>query len=148
MVPFVEPRQRFVDCAGPMRKRLRRRGRCGQAFAESALALFCFVVMLAGLIDGGALLLEQNFVSWAAGEGARYAMVHGATEESVSRYVKGLAVAIPRPDALTVTATWPERNERGRIVRVSVRCLYRPITSLLLPDRVSVTGVSEMPVRE
>ncbi|MGH9666110.1 MAG: TadE/TadG family type IV pilus assembly protein [Bryobacteraceae bacterium] len=130
------------------------RRRRGQTVMESALAVLCFALLLFGMVDCGALVLEKNFVSWAAGEGARYAMVRGAsakapaTGESVSSFVKKLAVAIPRPDALSVTTTWPAGNGPGRMVRVSVRCLYRPMTTLALPESISLSGTSETIIRQ
>ncbi len=132
----------------------RRRGEQGQTMLESALVLIPFLLLIFGSIEFGAALFAANFVSYAAGEGARYAIVHGsaspspATATAVSAYVKGLAVGIPGANALTVTTTWPTDNKPGSLVKVKVQYNYQPMTMLAFQNAIPLHAESQMVIRQ
>lgn len=91
---------------------------------EFALVLIGFLTLLFGLLDFGRALYVYNFVSYAARDGVRYAMVRGAScttfttacptkldGSGVTNYLE--TTVLPpgiNPSALTLTTTWPGGN--------------------------------------
>src|SRR5437660_8183268 len=57
----------------------RARTQKGSALMESAFVFTAFMVIIFGIMDWGRMMLANNFVSYAAREGARYAIVHGSS---------------------------------------------------------------------
>jgi Flp pilus assembly protein TadG len=89
----------------------------GQALVETAVSLTILLTLVFGLINVGMALYSYNFVSEAAREGSRYAMVRGssctspctaATAASIQTYVQSLGYPGLNPSNLTVTTTWPD----------------------------------------
>jgi Flp pilus assembly protein TadG len=50
----------------------------GQTIVETAIALAILLVMIIGLVEGGLLFYTYHYVSYAARQGSRYAMVRGS----------------------------------------------------------------------
>lgn len=120
---------------------------------ESALIFLVFSLAVFGTIDFAMLALASNFVAYGAGEGARYAIVHGSASGSavdaddVQTYVRGLAVGLTTNN-INVTTTWPVNNNPGSLVTVTVTYSYQPIMFLALKSSIPLTGYSQMVIRQ
>ena len=111
---------------------------------EFALVLICFLTLLFGLLDFGRALYVYHFVSYAARDGTRFAIVRGAScktfttacpaaASDVTNYLE--TTVLPpgiNPTAMTVTTTWPggnpgctdttqPYNSPGCVVKVNVK---------------------------
>lgn len=62
----------------------RLRGEQGSTLVEIALTFFMLTTVVFGIIAFGMMIFAWNFISDAAREGTRYAMVHGSTCEDSS----------------------------------------------------------------
>jgi Flp pilus assembly protein TadG len=91
-----------------------RRGERGQALVEIGFCSVLLLMLLFGSIELSLAAYSYHFVSAAAREGTRYAMVRGsgctdagcpATPSSIQNYVRGLGFPGINPSAMTVTAT-------------------------------------------
>jgi Flp pilus assembly protein TadG len=91
-----------------------RRGERGQALIEIGLCSALLMMLVFGSIELSLALYSYHFVSAAAREGIRYAIVRGATctdadcpatPATIQTYVRGLGYPGINPNALTVTAT-------------------------------------------
>lgn len=92
------------------------RGQEGSALVEFALASAILFVMLFGIIGGCLALYTFNFVSDAAREATRWAVVRGASctaldhcgasSADVQTYVQGLGYPGMTASNLTATASW------------------------------------------
>jgi Flp pilus assembly protein TadG len=133
---------------------MRTRPERGQAIIESALILLAFCVVIFGAMDFALLAMASNFVSYAAGEGARYAMVHGTASGSptdgaaVQTFVRGLAAGIPNASAIEVNTTWPVDQNPGSPVKVSVTYSYQPMVLLAIKTAIPVSSQSQMTIRQ
>ncbi len=96
----------------------------GAAMVEFAVACAVFSLLLLGIVEFGLAAWQKNSVAADAREGARYAIVRGATSprvatpESVTAYVKtktSLDAA-----GLRVYTTWSPNNMHASYVTVSV----------------------------
>jgi Flp pilus assembly protein TadG len=90
-------------------------GEQGSTLVEIALSTMLFMLFVFGIINFGLAIFSLNFISNAAREGTRYAMVHGAacanngtscalTSAQIQSYVTSLAPGSISTNALTVTA--------------------------------------------
>lgn len=132
-------------------------GESGSALIEFALVSTVFLTLLFGIIDAGRALYAYDFVSSAARQGTRYAMVRGtscstdlsgcegsnpigAREADVQAYVRSFAVGINTdPTILVISARcWvggssfnPLPCAPGQAVWVQVRYNFAFITPLV-----------------
>jgi Flp pilus assembly protein TadG len=97
------------------------RGERGDALLEFALVLIVFLIFFFGIIDFARALYAYHFVSNAAREGTRYAIVRGtacsapsnpnfdcnATLPQVQAYVTGITPTGINPNNMVVKPTWP-----------------------------------------
>ena len=125
-----------------MRATMRVRDRCredrGSSLIEFALISFMFVMVLAGVVEMGRMVLVYNTIANAAREGTRYAIVHGADQTvspsgpgnvtAVQTVVKNFASAgLIDTTALTITVSYPNgNNTAGSPVTVKVLYTYDP----------------------
>lgn len=101
----------------------------GSQLVEFALSIMILLILLFGIVDFSRAMYSYHFASYAAQEGARYAMVRGASwttscstsappnftqsygciaaQSDVQNYVRSLSMAGISPSSLTVTTTWP-----------------------------------------
>ena len=84
----------------------------GQTYAEFALIVPCFLLLLFGIMWLGLAVYTYNYVSYSAREGSRYAAVHGTdskqpvtTSSAVTTFVENDAPGL-NPSNLTVSTTW------------------------------------------
>lgn len=103
-----------------LRLRTWNRDDAGSSLVEYALACTIFFAMLIGVFQMCFAFYTLEYISDAAREGSRYAMVRGsmsctntpnlpncnATEAQVQNYVKGLSYPGIRPERLTISTTW------------------------------------------
>jgi Flp pilus assembly protein TadG len=136
-----------------------RSGDEGGPTVEFAMVIMVFLTMVFGLVDFGRALYVYHYVSYAARDGVRFAIVRGSSCTSfitdcptntdgsgVSSYLKTtvLPPAI-NPGNLTVTATWPGGNpgcsgavnSPGCIVKVRVQYNF----SFIIPFIPRLTNV-------
>jgi Flp pilus assembly protein TadG len=99
----------------------------GDTLVEMALSLVLVLATMFGIIQFSEALYACGFVSWAAQQGTRYAVVRGstwsgnsctstttlncdATAANITSYVQGLTPPGITAGSLTVNATWPGYN--------------------------------------
>jgi Flp pilus assembly protein TadG len=93
-----------------------KRGERGQALVEMALSSALLLTLVFGSLELSLALYSYHFISVAAREGTRYAMVRGAlctptgagcpaTPASIQTYVRGLGFPGINPNVMTVTTT-------------------------------------------
>lgn len=130
------------------------RDEAGQAITEFALVLPIFLMTIFGTIDLARAVWEENELAFAAREGTRFAIVHGAYSDSpagpgsatysapdqdtaVTAAVLRYTIGIPN---VTVQATWPDGgNDRNSRVAVDVSAPFVPLPSeYLLGGALSV----------
>ena len=135
---------------------------------EFALVLIGFLTLLIGLLDFGRALYVYHFVSYAARDGVRYAMVRGAScttfttacpaaASDVTNYLK--TTVLPpgiNPSALTVTTTWPGNNRGctgavnspGCVVKVNVQYNFSFFIPFISQPTTSMNGTSQMVISQ
>lgn len=160
-----------------MRSAIRRLGRIirqdgGSAQIEFALSAMTMLIAIFGTMDIARAAYMFHFVSYAAQEGTRYAMVRGsswgsasctststmacnATSTNVQSYVRSLASVGMTSSNLTVTTTWPgttisggtcsTTNAAGCLVKVKVSY---PFTSFLPRTSLTFAGTSETVIQK
>ena len=120
----------------------------GSSLLEFALISFMFVIVLAGVVEMGRMVLVYNTIANAAREGTRYAIVHGGTRSGpgatgvngpsgpgnttqVQTVVKNFASAgLVDTTALTITVSYPNgNNTAGSPVAVKVLYTYDPFVN-------------------
>ncbi len=126
-----------------MKKRETRQHRFrAQNMVEFAIAAPILFLMIFGIMEGGWLYYNENQITDAAREGARYASVHGTMAEDVAdsdvpTYVVPTAdvktaiidhLSIPGASNINVTVTTPDGDMvPGHRVKVKVTFLYHPL---------------------
>jgi Flp pilus assembly protein TadG len=135
-----------------MHQQIRQRRRFfGQNMVEFALVAPLFFFTIFGVLEGGWLLYNQNEITNAARDGARYAAVHGTESQGLSDAgdiaaytvdtddVKAAIVkrlSISNPDSIQVTVTEPDGDMvPGHHVKVSVSYRYIPLIGYVLGNR-------------
>jgi len=100
---------------------------CGAAMVEFALSAVIMLMLLIGIIEMCLAFYTYNFVSNAAREAARYAIVRGstsctntpalancnATADEISGYVNSVGYPSLSSNNLTVTTTWLTATSSG-----------------------------------
>ncbi|MDP2997309.1 MAG: TadE/TadG family type IV pilus assembly protein [Bryobacterales bacterium] len=120
----------------------------GAFVVEAALIMLPFLFLIFGIIEFGVVTRANNFVSYAAREGTRYASVRGAdsgvpaSATQISNFVKGHAVGLNASN-LTVATTWVPDNKRGSSVRVQVSYSMSGVTGLILPGIIRMRSTSQ-----
>lgn len=131
-----------------------------------AIAITALLAVLFGIIDFGRALYTYSFVTSAAREGARWAMVRGsescawssntlpgcnATQASVQSYVKGLFGGATNPANATVTPTWPScsgtTNAPGCTVAVNVVYNFQFMLPFM-PLTIPISSSSKMVISQ
>lgn len=122
-----------------------------QALVEFALILPIILLLVFGLIDVARAVEAENTLAFAAREGTRYAIVHGAagspaipwcsspcTRPEVTNVVMQKAIGVPN---ITVDVDYPElNNNRGSRVSVDATAPFVPLPSqYLLGGALSIT---------
>jgi Flp pilus assembly protein TadG len=113
----------------------------GSGLVETALASTVFLAILMGIFQMSLAFYTLHYLSDAAREGSRYAMVRGSTSctntpdlsncdvtsDQVQTYVRGIAYPGITSSRLTVTSTWMSASStQPTTVDVHHRHLQRP----------------------
>ncbi len=99
--------------------------RRGGLAIEFGFAMPVLILMTVGLIDISMLLWSSSTIENAAADGARYAVVNGATSATpktaaeIETFVRTSAVGVPAT-ALNVDVTWQPNNQSGGRVTVAL----------------------------
>ncbi|MHB8383216.1 MAG: TadE family protein [Candidatus Binataceae bacterium] len=112
-----------------------RRSNAGQATTEFAIVGAVFLTLLLGMIEFSCAMYAYDFVSYAAGETARYAMVRGSTSTSpvtvseLQTYAQSLATGLNTAN-LTTSAAWTPNNQPGGVIKVTVEYKFQFVGGL------------------
>jgi Flp pilus assembly protein TadG len=144
---------------------------CGQATVEMALASMIMLSMFFGIIEMALALYTYDFISEAAREGARYAMVRGSsctsltncgvTPAQMQTYLQGLSLGgSASAQHMTVSTTWlsasttipttwtscgaTECNAPGNAVRVQVNYAFPLTLPWLAKTTLNMSSTSQM----
>lgn len=153
------------------------RGETGSALIESAVSMSILLALLIGLFELGMACYEYHFISDAAREGARYAVVRGsasctsesehlsdcdATSTQIQNYVAGLGyVSLAESDVtvswLQATSTTPTTwsncavgtcNAPGNMVKVVVTHSLPLTVPFMSSNSLSLSSTSEMVISQ
>jgi Flp pilus assembly protein TadG len=127
----------------------------GQTFAEFALIVPCFLILLFSLMWLGLAVYSYNYVSYGAREGSRYAAVHGTdskqpvtTAAAVTTFVKNKTPGLNTSN-LTVSTTWvPAATPGNPGGTVQVQVQYQLQFSIPFMSHVTLplTSTSKMTI--
>jgi len=133
-----------------------RRGLCGggqrgSSLLEYTVVLTVMLAMLFGVIDFGRALYAYHFVSDAAREGTRYAMVRGSTcnQGCIQTYLENVPAGIDATQ-LSVTPSWPNGgcNTAGCPVRVQVSYNFNFLLPFLPKSTLVMQSSSQMVISQ
>lgn len=155
----------------PWKRRLRNER--GSALIEAALSITVLLILLFGIIEISLALYSYHFISNAAREGTRYAVVRGstwktqcdtynsaactATPEEVESYVQNLAFPGIDSSKINVTPTWSTTlggtscstcNASGDFVQIQVQYTFPFSVPFLSSRSLTMTSTSEMVIAQ
>ena len=126
----------------------------GASVLEFGLVVLVFYAFVFGVVDFGRAVYSYHFVSYAAREATRYAIVHGAessdpaTATDIAQYVKNITPDGINPNAITVSTTWTPDNSPGSDVRVQVQDDFHFIMPPLLTSPMTFSSASQMVISQ
>ncbi|MGC9199920.1 MAG: TadE/TadG family type IV pilus assembly protein [Acidobacteriaceae bacterium] len=151
----------------------RRDPRCGEdgsASVEMALSMFILLSVLIGVFEVCLALYSYHYVSEAAREGSRYAIVHGSTctvsgisctvtAAQIQSYVQNLGYPGINPSNMIVTTTWSAYpvgescvavgcNGPGDLVTVSAQYSFNLAIPFVNRSALSLTSTSSMVISQ
>ena len=132
----------------------------GQSIVEFALVALAFFIILFGIFDLGIMAYSYHFVSYAARDATRWAIVHGADSASPATAEDVENAVIPNPgidpDKLTVSTEWPGdvtnedcpegSNMRGCPVKVTVQYDFDFLLPFMPSNGITMTSSSQMKI--
>jgi len=149
-------------------------GEEGGTIAEFALSSIILIAVVFGIYETSCAFYSYSYVSDAARQGTRYAIVRGsactgfpecsgtpvgATSAQVQSYVKSIGYPEISPNNLTVTTTWPSTgsactpiispcNNPGNLVKVVVSYRF-PLNIPFFPaTTINMSSTSEMVISQ
>lgn len=137
-----------------IRVRASRKNDRGATLLEFGLVMVVFFMFVFGIMDFGRGLYAYHFVSNAACEATRYAIVRGststdpATAADIESYVRQITPAGINPDGLTVSTTWSPNDAPGGSVRVQVSDNFRFMTPWFTRDQMTLSDASQMVISQ
>lgn len=129
-------------------------GERGQAAVEFALALPIALLLLFGTLDFARAVWQTDQLAYAAREGARYAIVHGASSLDPSGPGNDAAVrdAVLRQASVVgnavATVTYAPGNARGDSVTVTATSVFRPLPLLNAAFAITLRGSSSQVIQQ
>jgi Flp pilus assembly protein TadG len=150
----------------------------GQAMVEFAFMLLLLMIVLCGILDFTRALYVYNFVSEAAHEATRYAIVRGggtnsactitgttpcpACTSDITTYVTGLAMSGINTSQLSVPAVYwngvagtgsggcpaAPNNNPGNSVQVTVQYNFNFLFGVLKVTTIPMTSTSQMVIQQ
>ena len=153
------------------------RDQAGDGMVEFVLTMMVLMSVIFGAMDVARAAYLYHFVSYAAQQGGRYAMVRGAgwgsttcsttatvacnaTNSNVQSYVRSLATTGITSGNISVATSWPGKNMSGTttgctttntagcLVKVTVTYSYNFLTGFLPKTTFTLTGTSEVPIQK
>jgi Flp pilus assembly protein TadG len=133
----------------------------GANLVEFALASTVLFAMVFGILETCLALYNYDYLSQAAREGTRWAMVRGsasctntpglvnckATANQIQTYVQGLGY--PFSGSLTVNSSWPNgSNSPGNTVQVQVQYTYSLSIPFVRPISIPMSSTSIMVISQ
>jgi Flp pilus assembly protein TadG len=147
------------------------KGERGSGLVEYAVVFMILITMLLGIVEFGRALYAYHFVSSAAREATRYAMVRGcstpttncptpATGDSIQTFVQNVPLGIDATQ-VTATTTWPVLpnspavcstpngyNAPGCTVQVQVTYVFNFIFPFVSNSSLTMTSTSQMVISQ
>ncbi len=134
----------------------RARGEEGAAIVETALSLIILLTVVFGIMEICLALYSYHFISDAAQEGARYAIVRGsscnggfstacpASAADIQSYVENLGLPGINPKYMTVTTTWLPNQNPGSAVQVHVQYKFPLSIPFVEATTITMNSSSQM----
>ncbi len=125
----------------------------GQTATEFALVAMGVLTLTFAVMQGSSAVYAYNFVTYAARDAARYAMVRGASSPQpvsstdVTNFVLAEAQGI-NAQSVTVTTTWTPNNNPGNTVKVRVAYSFAPIARIASKLTLSLSSTSQMVISQ
>ena len=125
--------------------------RCGAAAVEMAIVLGLLILLVFGIIEMGRAIMVNQVITNAAREGARRAVIPGATDAQVNgrvgKYladagITGSTTTIKVNGSAASLSTAPSRAEVEVAVSVPYSEVSFGVLQLLSPDRVFIARVN------
>jgi Flp pilus assembly protein TadG len=137
---------KFADRISPGRSR-------GQSATEFAMVVLGILIVIFAIMQGASAVYAYNFVTNAARDAARFAMVRGATspQPATATDVKNFVFAEAQginTQAVTVTTTWSPNNNPGNTVKVQVAYSFAPIARIASTVTLSLSSTSQMVISQ
>lgn len=140
--------QKLLETRGAWRRL--KSDRRGALAIEFGFALPVLILLTVGLVDMSMLVWRSSTIENAAAEGARFAVVNGASAPSpasasdIETYIRTQAVGVPA-DALSVGVTWQNNNQSGSFVTIDLEYIHDfLIGGLIGLDPVTIDKSSRM----
>lgn len=131
----------------------------GTALLEFALGMIVLMALLFGVFEVAHAFYAYSFVSNAARDGTRYAMVRGsacrswmsacpASSTDVQNFVQSTTMPGLDPSAVTVTTTWTPNKDPGSVVQVSVQYRFSFMVPFIPLSSTVMTSSSRMVISQ
>jgi len=126
----------------------------GTAIIEFGLVVTVFFMFVFGVMDFGRMIYTYHFVSNAACQATRYAIVRGsastdpATATEVADYVKSMIPEGINPNSITVSTSWSPDNSPGSSVKVQVSDNFHFMTPVLAKYHMTLSDASQMVISQ
>lgn len=126
----------------------------GTAIIEFGLVVTVFFMFVFGVMDFGRMIYTYHFVSDAACQATRYAIVRGAastdpaTAVDVADYVKSMIPEGIDPSDITVSTSWSPNNAPGSSVKVQVSDNFHFMTPVLAKYHMDLSDASQMVISQ
>ena len=113
----------------------------GQTYAEFMMVVLPTIGLIFGIVSLAMTVYTYSFLSNAARDAVRYAIVHGskstspATSDVIQTFVRSEAKGL-KASAISVSTSWSPNNNPGSTVNVQVSYSYQPFypfNSVTLP---------------
>jgi Flp pilus assembly protein TadG len=139
---------------GNKQERKPRLNEFGSAILEFGLVIVMFFMFVFGVMDFGRALYTYHFVSNAACEATRYAIVRGSsstqpvTAADIESYVKSIAPEGVDRDNLIISTSWSPNDSPGSSVHVQVSDNFRFMTPVLTSYQMTLSDSSQMVISQ
>jgi Flp pilus assembly protein TadG len=161
--------RRWRTCGARLARSHSARSEEGSSMVEMALSIVVLLTVIFGVFEICLALYTYHFISDAAREGSRFAIVRGSTCQSpgyqcnatpaqIQTYVQGLGFPGINPSAMTVTTSWAAYanstcitatcNDPGNQVTVTVNYKF-PLAIPFIPStNLSMSSTSSMVISQ
>lgn len=139
---------------GIKQERKPRLNEVGTAVLEFGIVIVMFFMFVFGVMDFGRALYTYHFVSNAACEATRYAIVRGSsstdpvTAADIESYVKSIAPEGVDRDHLIISTTWSPNDSPGSTVHIQVSDNFRFMTPVLTSYQMTLSDSSQMVISQ